>query len=219
MPVTVDPYRKKIMVDFHMLLDTDLGSAIYLKDHVKNVNYFQDHIAKVNIFYLQYMALTRKEENPIEYMFQDRYKGNADNIYGELMANKWDKVLDHSPTTEILKVIYSGYKKNGFKVTINCRNEAESDRTKLICRDWHTLIDIKDVSPYSSIFLHDIVSIDRNKYNVVGKTVYLYNYSKNHPNDEMKDNYNEVHQDAIKWSGKTIFKFISPYAAFKMPIG
>lgn len=219
MPVTVDPYRKKLMIDFHMLLDTDLGVAIYLKDHVKNINFFQDNISGVNIFYLQYMALTRKEENPIEYMFQDRYKGNADNIYGELMLNKWKNVLDHSPTTEILKVVYNGYKKNGYKITINCRNEDEVDRTRLICKEWNPIINIKDVSLYSSLFLHDIVSIERNGYDVSGKTVYLYNYSKNHPNDEMKDNYNEIHQDAIKWAGKTIFKFISPYATFKMPIG
>lgn len=219
MPITVDPYRKRLMIDFHMLIDTDLGSAIYLQMHAKNRKLFQDHIPDVNVFYLQYMALTRKEENPIEYMFKEQYKGHADNIYGELMTEKWDSVLNHSPTTDILKVVYSGYKSAGYKITINCRNEEEVKRVKLITHDWHSIIDVKDTSIYFCLYLHDVVSILRNNYDVKGKSIYLYDYSKNHANDDMSNNNKDINPVAARWKNSTIFKFISPYSTFKMPKG
>lgn len=219
MPVTVDKYRKRLMIDFNMLIDTDLGSALYLQRNVKNKQFFKDHIPDVNIFYLQYMALTRKEENPIEYMFRTEYKGHADSIYGELMFEKWEKVLDHSPTTDILKVVLSSYKNAGYKITVNCRNEEEINRTKLITKDWLTEIQVKDVSIFPCLYLHDIASIDRNRYDVKGKSIYLYNYSRNHPNYEMYEGNTEIHPDALKWKDTTIFKFISPYSKFIMPKG
>lgn len=207
------------MIDFHMLVDTDLGAALYLQKNAKNKKVFQEHIPNVNIFYLQYMALTRKEENPIEYMFLDEFKGHADTIYGELMAEKWDAVLDNSPVTDILNVVYASYKMAGYKITINCRNEAEEKRVKLVTHDWKTVIDIKDTSPFFCLYLHDIMSILRNDYQVEGKTVYLYNYSKNHPNDEMYDDDADIHPLALRWQNSVIFKFISPYKTFKMPVG
>lgn len=219
MPISVDPYRKRIMIDFHMLLDTDLGSALYLQKNAKNKKFFQKHIPDVNIFYLQYMALTRKEENPIEYMFLQEYKGHADALYGELLYEKWERVLDHSPTTDILKVVLSSYKNAGYKITINCRNEAEVSRIKLITKDWSPIVEVKDVSSFFCLYLHDIASITRNKYDIKGKSVYLYNYSRNHPNYEMYDGNNEIHPDALKWKETTIFKFISPYSKFTMPKG
>ena len=219
MPLSVDPYRQRIMIDFHMLIDTDLGSALYLQKNAKNKKFFYEHMKNVNIFYLQYMALTRKEENPIEYMFLPEYRGHADSIYGELLFSKWDRVLDHSPTTDILKVVFSSYKNAGYKITINCRNEEEARRIKLVTKDWHSLIDIKDVSSYFSIYLHDLISVDRNKYDIRGKSVYLYNYSRNHPNNEMYDGNNELPKEALKWRNTTVFKFISPYSKFTLPEG
>lgn len=219
MPLSVDPYRKRIMIDFNMLIDTDIGCALYLQRNATNKKLFQEHIPSVNIFYLQYMALTRKEENPIEYMFANEYKGHADTIYGELLAEKWESVLNHSPTTDILKVVYSGYKNAGYKITINCRNDEEVKKIKLLTHDWKTEIDLKDTEPFFSLYLHDIMSILRNDYKVEGKTVYLYNYSKNHADDEMSDNNADIHPIALRWKATTIFKFISPYSKFKMPLG
>lgn len=219
MPLHVDPYRKRIMVDFHMLVDTDIGCALYLQRHAKNRKIFQEHIPQVNIFYLQFMALTRKEENPIAYMFVDEFRENADNIYMQLIKEKWNSVLNCSPTTDILKILYSGYKQNGFKITINCKNEEEIDRIKMLTKDWVSEINIKDTSPFFCLYLHDLTSIVKNNYDIMGKSVYLYNYSKNHFNDDMSNNNNDINQIAIQWIDTTIFKFITPYSKFEMPVG
>ena len=218
MAMTVDVYRRSIMVDFNMLVDTDFGCAIYLQKNTKNTKFFKEHIPKANLFYLQYMALSRKEKNPIEYMFNDEYKGNADSIYGELVTQKWNKVLDVSPTTDIMKLFVVSYKGAGYKITVNCMNQEEANKINLLLHDWNTEIDIKDVSPFFCLYLHDIMSIVERGYNIEGKSIYLYNYSKNHPNDEM-DDLTAIHPIAIRWNNSAEFNFISPYGNFKMPIG
>lgn len=217
MAISVDPYRKSIMVDFNVLIDTDLGCAVYLQQHSKNTRYFKEHIPKANLFYFQYMALTRKEKNPIAYMFQDEYQGHADSIYGELLDQKWDKVLNFSPMTNIMKLFVVSSKQSGYKITVNCCNKAESDKIKLV-NNWVSEINIKDVGPFFCLYLHDITSIVDNNYRVEGKSIYLYNYSKNHPNDSMED-LDAIHPIALRWKDTTDFNFISPYNDFKIPVG
>lgn len=218
MPLHVDPYRKTIMVDFHVLIDTDLGAALYLQRHTKNKRFFEKHIPDANVYYLQYMALTRKEYNPIEYMFLNEYKGNADKIYTELMNEKWDQVVNQSPITDILKIFVTSYKRGGYKFTVNCRNQAEVDKMNLLTKEWNAEIQVKSVEPFFCLYLHDIMSIIDNDYDVKGKSIYLYNYSKNHPNDEMTD-MTAIHPIALRWKNTTDFSFISPYINFQIPVG
>ena len=211
-------FRNNVIVDFNMLWDTDLGSALYLRASTTKTEYFDDHIMKANLQYFKYMALARKEENPVEYMFKDVYKGNADTLYGQILAEKWAKVLDFSPLTAICKMFLMAVREGGYKVTVNCRNEEEVKRVKLFTNTWTPKLQVEDVKEYDFIYVHDLVELIRRRWNIEGKVVYLYDYSKNHENDDVH-NGDAIHHLALRWANVTTFNFISPYADYKMPVG
>ena len=211
-------FRNNVLVDFNMLWDTDLGAALYLRASTKKTEYFEDHIMTANLQYFKYMALARKEENHVEYMFKDIYKGNADTLYGELLAKKWNKVLDFSPVTSICKMFLMAVRDGGYKVTVNCRNEEEVKRVKLFTNLWSAKTNVEDVKDYNFLYVHDLVELIRRRWVVEGKVVYLYDYSKNHENDDVH-NEDAVHHLALRWANVATFNFISPYADYKMPVG
>ena len=211
-------FRRNVLVDFNMLWDTDLGAALYLRTSTKNTNFFEDHILKANLHYFEYMALARKEESPIEYMFKEEYKGNADTLYGELLAKKWDKVINCSPMTDICRMCKAAVSEGGYRVTVNCRSEEEANRVKLFTRLWGTVIQESDVSGYDFLYVHDLIEIIRRRWNIDGKVIYLYDYARNHENYDIH-NGDAVHHLALRWVETSTFNLISPYAKFELPNG
>ena len=134
----------------------------------------------------------------------------------------YSRNIFYSPLTAyiplLLKIFVTSYKKGGYKFTVNCRNQAEVDKMNLLTKEWNAEIQVKSVEPFFCLYLHDIMSIIDNDYDVKGKSIYLYNYSKNHPNDEMTD-MTAIHPIALRWKNTTDFSFISPYINFQMPVG
>ena len=211
-------FRQNALVDFNMLWDTDLGSALYLRVFVKNTQYLEPNITTANLDYFKYMALSRKEENPIEYMFKDEYKGNADTLYGQLLAEKWDKVLKYSPMTDLCKMFKLAVTQGGYKVTVNCRNELEENQVKLFTNLWKTKQNVEDIKDYDFIYMHDLIEIIRRQWDVSGKIIYLYNYSKNHEEDDLS-NKDAINHLALRWTEVATFNLIEPYAGYKLPVG
>lgn len=209
--------NRNILVDFNMMVDTDFGAALYIIKNSTNKEYFIPDYLDSTLDFFRFKAMTREEENPIEYLFKDKYKGYADNIYGELMAEKWDKVLEYSPVTDILRVMLAGTDIGGYKITVNCRNDAEVQRLKMATAKWPSEIEVKDVSKYICLYIHDIIEIERNDWDIKGKTVYVYNYARNHVgNDLSNDGISEL---VLRWAGTTLFNLINPYKDFILPEG
>ena len=211
-------FRRNVLVDFNMLWDTDFGAALYLRASTTKTEYFEDHIVKANLQYFKYMALSRKDENPVTYMFKDTYKGHADALYGQMLVEKWHKVIEYSPMTSIARVLMLAVKDGGYRVTVNCRNEEESKRVKLFTHLWTPVIQVDDVSSFDFLYVHDIVELIRRRWNVEGKVIYLYDYSKNHENDDVH-NEDAIHHLALRWAQVATFNLISPYADYQMPNG
>jgi hypothetical protein len=209
--------NQNIMVDFSCIFDTALGSALYLRLCSTNFSYYHDFLKKSSLDYFKYMALNRKEENPIAYLFKDEYAGHADTIYGELKVDKWEKVLSYSPPTEIAHVMYLGAKEGKYKITINCENELEANRVKDFTNLWKTEINIENVSKYDVLYIYDIEDIIRRKWDIDKKVVYLYDWSKNHVGFKM-DPEAGINPLALRWVDKAIFNFIYPYKE-KQPVG
>ena len=209
--------NQNILVDFNCIYDTALGSALYLRLCSKNQTYYHDFLSKSSFDYFRYMALNRSEENPIAYLFKDEYAGHADTIYGELKADKWNKVLEYSPPTEIANVMYLGAKDGKYRITINCENDLEVKRSKDFTNLWNTKINVEDVSKYDVLYIYDIEDIIRRKWNIDKKVVYLYDWAKNHVGFKM-DAKAGINPLAIRWMDKAIFNFISPYSD-QQPVG
>ena len=210
--------NQNVLVDFKCLFDTDLGSAMYLRCCSSRFDYFHDFITKSDLLYFRYMALSRKEENPIEYLFKPEYAGHADTLYGEMKSKKWSKVLSYSPVTEISRVLFLGIKDGGYKVTVNCSCQEEVDKIKELTNMWSTVIDEVDISKYQVLYVYYIQDIVRRKWNIDKKVVYLYDWSKNHINDDINQR-EAINPLAIRWADKAIFNFIKPYSDFELPVG
>lgn len=211
-------FRKDVLVDFNMLWDTDFGSALYLRASTTKKEFFEEHILTANLQYFKYMALARKEENPVEYMFKDTFKGNADSLYGQLILEKWSKVLEYSPLTSISKMLLMAAKNCGYNVTVNCRNEEEASRVRLFTNRWKPVVGVEDVKGFDFLYVHDLVEIIRRKWNVEGKVIYLYDYALNHENYDVH-NGDAIHHLALRWADTTTFNLIPPYSDFKLPVG
>ena len=211
-------FRKDVIVDFNMMWDTDFGAALYLRASTTKTEFFEEHIPKANLQYFKYMALARKEENPVEYMFRDVYKGNADSLYGQLLAEKWDKVLSYSPMTGISKMVLMAVKDCGYRATINCRNEEEQKVARLFTNKWSAEVNVADVKGYDFLYVHDLLELIRRQWDVDGKVVYLYDYSRNHEDYDVH-NGDAIHHLALRWADTTTFNLIQPYADYKLPVG
>lgn len=216
--IEANKFKNKCLVDFNMVVDTDMGSAMYLRYCTTKKDIFYENIFDCSIQYFRYMAIARKEANPIEYMFKPEYAGNAGAIYGDMLATKWDKVLEYSPITDICKVFLQGIRHGGYDVTINCRNEAEAAKAKNITNMWKIKIEETDVSKYNILYIHDLESILERHWDVSGKVIYLYDWARNHEGYDIK-NGAAVHHLFLRWSNVATFNLISPYAKYELPEG
>ena len=211
-----DPYSKSLEVDFNTIFDTDLGSALYLLDNTSNKSYFEDYIMTTTMEFHYYSILTRKIENPITYLFKDKYKSNADLIFKELQDKKWDKVLEYSIPTDILRMFLVGTESAGFNLTIKCINDIECDHIRKINKKWNPQIEIESVDDFSALYIHNVKSLVTRKWNPNCKSVYLYGHALNYKNFDIK-------MDCINDVGllfpHTQFFFIPPYSDFELPKG
>ena len=210
-------FRRNVLVDFKMLIDTDLGSAMYLKCNTTNKALFEDFVNTANLDFFRYKSLCRDEVNPIGYMFKEQYKGSSDTIYGELMANKWASVIEWSPITDITDMMRAGIT-TGYMVTVNCKNEDEKNTVPKLSHRFHAVINEEDVSKYDFLYIHYVRDIEFRKWNVDKKVIYLYNWKLNHVEfDDVGDTSLSVY--AAPYIDKAIFNFINPYKEFVIPKG
>jgi hypothetical protein len=116
--------------------------------------------------------------------------------------------------TDILPALIISASKYGIVIQVNCRNKDEEAKFRTISA-WETFINKDITSGYNTLYLKDIREVL--KLDVVGKVVYLYDYSLNYLNcDMMEKAINEI---AIPFSGTTQFKFITPFKDFSLPEG
>ena len=203
-----------VLTDFNILFDTDIGAALYVYMKSSNKEYFEDYLKEASYEFFRFKVLTRKDPNPIKFLFKKEYKKSADDIYKDLFNQKWDKVIANSPMTDILPAFVISASNYGIITQVNCKNQAEVDKMHSIS-SWETFINIKDVTPYSTINIHDIMEVLN--FDVVGKTVYVYDYALNYLNNDMVTK--AIHPIAIPFAGTTQFKIISPFKDFQLPEG
>lgn len=203
-----------VLTDFNILFDTDIGAALYVYMKSSNKEYFEDYLKESSYEFFRFKVLTRKDKNPIKFLFKKKYQDSADSIYQDLFKNKWDRVIQYSPMTDILPAFVLSASNYGIIMQVNCKNQEEVNKMQSIST-WETFINIKDISPYTTINIHDITEIL--DLDVRGKTVYVYDYALNYLNNDMT--LKAIHPLAIPFAATTQFKIISPFKDFQLPEG
>lgn len=204
--------KQKILVDFNMLIDTDVGSCLYLLKNTTKKEYFKDNINYWSYLFIKYQVITRKDENPISVLFKEEYQESSNNIYNELKNSKWGDIIDVSPLTDITAVILAMATNNEFyEIYINCKNKYEKDK---IIKEFNNVFKIveneQDFVKYVSLYIHDLKDIFGKK--LMGKVVFLYDYALNYFDKDMHTK--AINEYAIPYYGTTEFKFITPYKDF-----
>ena len=204
--------KQKILVDFNMLIDTDVGSCLYLLKNSSNKDYFKDSVRSWSYLFIKYQVLTRKDENPISILFKEEYQESSHHIYDELKNKKWGEILKVSPLTDITPVILAMATNNEFyEIFINCKNKFEKDKIIKEFKDIFTVIENENnFLKYVSLYIHDLKNISGKK--LMGKTVFLYDYALNYFDKDMHTK--AINEYAIPYYGTTEFSFISPYKDF-----
>lgn len=208
--------KEAILIDFDTLYDTEIGCCLYLYTNSKKT--FFKPINNWSYYFLRYMVLTRKKQNPLSVIFKDEYNDSLDNIYNELIKSdeKWNKILKLSPPTNILTLSLAMLEKYDFyKLVINCKNFAERRHLKSYGNtDFDFVINENDYSKYSTFYIRNIKSLLDKADFMNGKSVFLYNFSLNHFNCDI--NNKVISEYAIPFSGLTEFNFIDPFKDFDL---
>jgi len=204
--------KESILLDFDVLFDTEIGVCSYLyinskKEFFKDIDYW-------SYDFFRYSILTRKEENPLTVIFKDEYKDSLDSIYNDLFdsPSNWEKVLKFTPSTDVLKIVVSMIEEfNSYHMCINCKNETERRKLKLMGNElkFKCKINEDNYSNYSSIYKRNIKDLVDKRDEIEGKSIYLYNYSMNYFNRDMTTK--AISELAIPIGGECEFKFIDPY--------
>lgn len=158
---TIDP-----LFDFQILCDTDLGLYRLIKQDYYDRSVFSNEIFDSNDeIFIKTILLCRKLFNPLftfckEGSLSDKEK---DDIYQEFLDTEYNKILNFSTPTTLMKVAsISNNTNNIINVTVLCKSEDEvkwikryNSRLKCIISDYKGL----DLSPYDTIYIKDIYSL------------------------------------------------------------
>lgn len=194
---------KNILVDFDMIGDTDLSICKFIIFNYSKSNYLKKSVLKSSEYYLKYLLLTRDNINPLTVLFKKDY--NVDELYHEILNNKWEDVLKFSSNTDLYKVFYSN---SVYDIYVNCRNMEEVNMISHQTKDkFKSIINCKDSYPYFSIYYKnsiDVLKMD----NVQGKSIYIQDYSLNYENYKN----NVLNSASIALTGRNELKMISIYS-------
>lgn len=204
---------KDILVDFSCLFDTDYGTLGYLIYHYPKSKYFLDGYKDWTVYFTKCKVISREDINPLTAILKPEYIDQAKNLYDEIFRLHWEEVLRISPQTDIVKVIYKVYHYAGYNITVNCRNELETNWVKSHVSDWSTVVQSKLENKYFCFFLHDAVKKVAELKKLEAKCIYVYLHKPNFIN------YKErvMHVPLIPLILRNEFKFISPYKDFEFP--
>ena len=203
---------KDILVDFSTLVDTDLGSTVYLLQQYPNSKFFIDECKNWTVYFSKCKVLTRKDINPLTVILKDDCKDQADNLYEELLQTKWEEVLKIAPYTDIMRLLTSTYEYAGYVITVKCRNELEEKFIKDKVNNWNTLVGKENPNSYSTFFIHDLQTRAKELLGVVAKSIYIYYHNPNFLNFKQ----GILKEDAAGILGNNV-KLIEPYKGMVLP--
>ena len=114
-----------ILVDFNMVVDTDLGLINMMKKEYNNTEFVLSYINSMNDKIIIEQLLDRKEKNPLSIIIKDEYKDSIDNLYKEFLETEYDNILKYNTLTDIMNLIRVYINTGAVYITIICKNKSE----------------------------------------------------------------------------------------------
>lgn len=176
-----------ILVDFNMVVDTDLGLINMMKREYNNTEFVLKYINSMKDKIIIDQLLERKDKNPLSIIIKDEFRDSIDNLYKEFIETEYDNILKYSSTTDIISLINVYINTGAVHVDIICKNKSEEQiinnlnipQLKVIVENDKSKIDL---SNYDTIFIKDYSDI-LNFTEVVAKNIFIGNYKFNLEDD------------------------------------
>lgn len=176
-----------ILVDFNIVIDTDLGLINMMKKEYNNTDFVLDYINNMKDKVIIEQLLERTNKNPLSIIIKEEYKDSIDNLYKEFLEMEYDNILKHSSVTDIMNLMNTYINTGAVHVDIICKNKLEEQlinnlnisQLKVIVEKDRSRIDLSD---YDTIFIKDYSDI-LNFKGVIAKNIFIGNYKFNLEDD------------------------------------
>lgn len=212
---TTVKHRTSNVIEYEVIMDTDLAVVLTLIKNTKNPDIFNNITRTVvdSPSKLKNLLLFRKGKNPLSAVLNERYKYSFGSLLHELEDTYEDEILDNTrPNDILLYVATMQFNKELIRNIIVCKNEKQKDRIKrFLGEDIEVVTEpITDMKDYDCLF----VKYTDNFYNYTGlqaKHLYVYNARFN-----LKDDYG--YPDPLLVLTKTNrVRTIDPYKNLRVP--
>ena len=207
--------KNNILVDFHMIFDTDLAILKYIIDRYPRSKYLEEGRSEATDYFLQYLLYERTEKNPLTVLIKKEY--DVDNLYKEIIDTCYEEILDkYTKPTSIYYFLNSFAIPNGYNITINCSSTLEQNRCEKESNTtyYNYKIDVKDLKNYFCIYQE--YSKDLLNYKTItGKSIYLCDYGPNYTTDDEGNRVPDIIAELLIKTNEV--KFINKYARFELP--
>lgn len=176
-----------ILVDFDLVVDTDLGLINMMKKEYNNSEFVLRYLNSMKDKIIIDQLLEREEKNPLSIIIKEEFKDSIDSLYKEFTETEYDNILKYSSVTDIMHLITVYINTGTVHAVIICKNKSEEQlinnlnipQLKVIVEKDKSKIDL---SSYDSIFIKDYSDIL--KFNgVIAKNIFIGNYKFNLEDD------------------------------------
>ena len=181
--------KLEVLVPFDVLCDVDFGLIkMVLYEYSKKG--FNTMYLKLHDDTLKYMLMTREQYNPLHVIKNREFEDNVyDDLYSQFINEAYDRILLYTPQSSIFNMINTVYNTNfkrDISFTVWCNNITQKQlidklngylhRFNVICAEKLEQIDFCDYDVIYVKYLQECIPI---KDNLIGKNLYVLNYSFN----------------------------------------
>lgn len=114
-----------ILVDFNIVVDTDLGLINMMKKEYNNTDFVLSYINNMKDKVIIDQLLERENKNPLSIIIRDEYRESIDDLYKEFLETEYDNILKHSSVTDIMNLVSTYINTGAVHADIICKNKSE----------------------------------------------------------------------------------------------
>lgn len=208
-----------ILIDFNMIVNTDIGIFNLIKNRFKSSECFDENILKnSDNNSIIYRSINERYDTILDLIkSQDYEEYNTINLYNELYSINLEYILKNSIITDVLNLLNAYTMSNVIVVTVLCKNKQEQQLIKNINKKFNTITHEEKIiiEEYDSIFIKhykDILKFDK----INGKNIFISNIINNMEKD--KNNIPLLNISSIISKTNNIY-VIDLYSNIKNPLG
>lgn len=176
-------YVTNNLVEFETVFDCDLAICLTLLSKLKNTKMLNENLrygsTNLSANKLRNLLLFREDTNPLSAILDKSLKDSFDVLLVETKLKYEEEIYKAIKPTDLLQPIVNlGISKGSIQSVVNCRTEKEVEFVKSFTGSIEPVLNCKDISPYTGVFIKYIDDITA--YSPLGgKYIYITNAQYN----------------------------------------